>query len=318
MTIGNQSRRQISRRRGEAMARGSLAFGLISIALLGVVLGAQVDSALADRIGPAMLGAFFCALGLGVHGMALNDLLDLRRDLVLDPDRTLASGRVGPAQAALIGTGALIIALLGAGLLGGEAIFVLVVLAAGLLVHNAMARFIPAIGLLMPGLLIAGLSMLPGWPPAVPWLTWSLFTISVGVGLVVHLVADKRPRPSPRAVAGLTIEWIVVSVLLLVLPVTAPEAIPLDWGLLWPAGVAALLCLLLARSVRADVGSPRAADRVVRTTGVWCGFWAAAWCMAIGAEAWAAGFAIASVAAVIVLVLVRELIGQSPASLEWR
>jgi 4-hydroxybenzoate polyprenyltransferase len=253
----------------------------------------------------------------------MNDLLDLRRDQMLAPERLLASGRVGPSQAAMFATASLILALLGAGLLGGQSVFVLVLLAAGLLFYNAMARFIPAIGLLMPGLLVAGLSMLSGWPPPVSWLPWSLFTVCVAVALVLHLVGDKRPRPSPRAIAGLTLEWFVVSVLLVVLPLQGDalaaqeEALGSGW-LLWPAGAIAVLCVLLGQRLRHARSSPRVVDRMIRTVGVWCGLFSASWCMAIGAHGWAIAFGVATALAVAALGMLGELLSGDRAGVDWR
>ena len=136
---------------GGTLARASVAWGLICIAITGVVLQ--------DRVAPledfalAVLGAVLIAVGLALHGMALNDLLDLRRDQSMSPNR-VASWRAGPAQAGLVASAALVLATLGAGLLGGQAVLVLVALAVGLLFYNAMARFIPAIGVLVLGLLV--------------------------------------------------------------------------------------------------------------------------------------------------------------------
>ena len=310
-------------RRGGAMARVSLAFGLVCIAVTGIVLAIRVDHPVGLDDVPALLGAVFVAVGLGLHGIAMNDLLDLRRDQALSPSRMLASGRVGPAQAALLATAALILALLGAGLLGGQSIFVLVLLASGLLFHNAMARFIPAIGLLMPGVLVAGLSMLSGWPPPIPWLPWSLFTVCVALGLLVHLVANKRPRPSPRAITGLTIEWLVVSVLLLVLPLRAgaPEAVGYGgdaWVLLWPGSAIVLLCMLLGRRVWHARNSTRVVDRMLRTTGIWLGLFAASWCMVQGAQGWAIALLVASAVAVLALGVLGELLSGDRGTLNWR
>ncbi len=322
MDDGGQGERE-GTRRGGAMARVSLAFGLICIAVTGVVLAIRVDHPVGPDDVPALLGAMFVAVGLGLHGVAMNDLFDLRRDQALAPSRMLASGRVGPSQVALFATAALILAILGAGLLGGQSIFVLVLLASGLLFYNAMARFIPAIGLLMPGVLVAGLSMLSGWPPPVPWLPWSLFTVCVALGLLIHIVANKRPRPSPRAIAGLTIEWLVVSVLLLVLPlrVGAPEVVGYSgnaWVLLWPCIAIVLLCMLLGRRLRHARNSVRSVDRMLRTTGIWLGLFAASWCMVQGAQGWAIGLLVATAMAVLALGLLGELLSGDRGSLNWR
>lgn len=315
----------LDRRRGGTLARASVAWGLTCIAVLGVVLApgeAAVESARFDSDRPlAVIAAVLVALGLGLHGMVLNDLLDMRRDQTLHPGRALSSGRAGPAQAVLVATASLILAMLGAGMLGGQSVLVVVALAAGLLFHNAMARFIPAIGLLVPGLLAAGLSMLPGWPPSAPWLSWSLFTICVALSLLTHVLGNKRPRPSPRAVTGLVAEWVVVSLLLLALPLSASlqdEGSGQQVSLLWPGIAVVLLVGLLLQRFRNSRNLARAADRMLRTSGVWMGLYAAAWCQAFGETGWAIGFLVATVLFLLALAGLRELLSDDRGVVGWQ
>ena len=298
------------------MAHASVGWGLICIAMTGVVL--QDHSAPIDDLGLAVLGAILVAGGLALHGMALNDLLDTRRDETRSPSH-VRSWRGGPAHGALLATSALVLAMLGAGLLGGQAVLVVVALAAGLLFYNAVARFIPAIGVLVLGLLVAGVAVLPGWPPPAPWLPWSLFTIAVAIGLMVHLSAGKRPQPSSRALGGLAVEWIVVSALLLTVPVSASLADASDvqsWGLLWP-GAAAVLLVLGVRLQKVRSG-PRAADSMLRMTGLWAGVFAASWCQSAGATGWAIGLLGATVLAALSIVGLRELLSGDSDVVGWR
>ena len=230
-------------------------------------------------------------------------------------------GGRGPAQAGLVASAALVLATLGAGLLGGQAVLVLVALAVGLLFYNAMARFIPAIGVLVLGLLVAGLSVLPGWPPPVPWLPWSLFTMAVAVGLLVHYLAPQRPRPSSRALLGLALEWVVVSALLLTVPMTASladDGQALSWSLMWPAAAALVIVIVLGARLRHARAGSRAADAVVRLTGLWTGVFAASWCQAVGATAWAIGLLVATSLAAVSMVGLRELLAGDGDAVSWR
>jgi 4-hydroxybenzoate polyprenyltransferase len=303
---------------GGTLARASVGWGLICIAMTGVVL--QDRTAPAEDFPLAVLGAVLVAGGLALHGMALNDLLDVRRDETRSPSR-VRSWRGGPAHGALLATSALVLAMLGAGLLGGQAVLVLVALAAGLLFYNAMARFIPAIGVLVLGLLVAGVAVLPGWPPPVPWLPWSLFTIAVAIGLMVHLLAGKRPQPSSRALVGLAVEWIVVSVLLLTVPVTASLADAgnaVTWGLLWPAAAVVVLLVLLAARLRKINSGPRAADTILRMTGLWTGVFAASWCQCVGATGWAIGLLGATALVALMIIGLREFLSGDGDVVGWR
>src|SRR5262245_8219132 len=64
-----------------------------------------------------MLVTGFASSGLYAFGMALNDLLDARRDRIFAPRRPIPSGRIAPRSAIVISLALLMLALTAAGIL---------------------------------------------------------------------------------------------------------------------------------------------------------------------------------------------------------
>ena len=94
-----------------------------------------------------VLGA---VLGGGLYGYAtaLNDVLDVRRDRLLRPDRPIPSGGVGRQTAMVVAVICLLLALLAATFFGRATMVLTVATAGGLLFYNAVAKHLPATGLI--------------------------------------------------------------------------------------------------------------------------------------------------------------------------
>ena len=95
--------------------------------------------------------------------------------------------------------------------LGRDATWVTLVLAMLLLFHNGVAKFIPAIGLVVPGALIAGVMLVPDWQMPMPIVVWLAMSIVVLMSIGVHILADKRPILSGRALLVVVLAWFVMS-----------------------------------------------------------------------------------------------------------
>ncbi len=291
------------------LARAGLAWGLMSLTVAGVVVTHAVHP---DRIGDpalAVVGALLVAMGLGLNGMALHDLLDQRRSRGRI-DHPLTVGKLGSAQGALVASGGLVMAMLGGGLLGRDAMLIVAALATGVLLYNAMARFIPALGVVLIGLLVAGTTLLGGWPPAAAWMPWMVLAATMSVVLVIYIASGQRPAMRPKVAVGLALECVVVSCVLGVIPMTAPQH---DVALWWPIGTIVLLAVLLALRARPVVRG----TQLVRTVGLWGGLHAAAWCMAVGAMWWAVTIAAATVVVGAAIMALRDLRPKAAASDQW-
>ncbi len=297
-------------------------FGVACDAVLAVVVtrhlggGSQVVLPLAPL--PASIAAATAAVSLVIFGGVLNDLLDHRRDEVIRGSSPLQA--TGPGIIVLVGS--ILLAMFAASVLGGDATYVLLVLATLLLFHTAVSRFIPGIGLLVPGALLAGIMLVPDWRMPLPLAVWMLMSIIVATSIGVHMLADKRPVLSLRAIPAVIAGWAMMSGVIVTLQAGGgwslwPEAMS-AWQLLWPFGAAVLLVILVRWKIATASSRMIAAGKVVRYVALWQPMLAAAWCRAIGAWEAAIAFAIVGVAGLLVIGGCRELAGLSGKDPGWR
>jgi 4-hydroxybenzoate polyprenyltransferase len=153
-------------------------------------------------------------------GMALNDLVDRRKDALLAASRPLPSGRLGVSTAhaivAVLGTGSLVFAALLAMAIGGRtgvASFVLAVLTLGLInFYNFAGKYLVSAGLLTLGAvrLVHATIAAPELP--VVWHPLWLFTHVIVVSAVAYVWEEKRPRVTPLHAVGVSLGVVGVNV----------------------------------------------------------------------------------------------------------
>lgn len=296
---------------GPSPISGSIALGIASNAALAVLV-VQRD------VPPGWMhiaAAVLCALGFTTFAGALHDLLDMRA-----PGR-VGGARLSPAQGSLLSIAGLVASLFAARLLGGDAVDVTLVLATLTLFYNAVARFIPGIGVLVPGALAAGVMLIPDWLMPLAPAVWLVMTIVVLVTIGVYLLEDARPVLSRRAWAAVVIGWGLMSAVILMLRTMAGHQAP--WvdlspvALLWPIGAVVGLGVLLRAVVARGSSRHGMAQSLIRWTALWQPMLAAAWCAALGL--WVAAMILSGIG-VVCLVLVggsRDLGLTGPAP-TWR
>ena len=234
-----------------------------------------------------LLGGTASALGLYAYGACLNDLLDVRRDRALRPERPLPSGRVTTETAAITVAVSLMLAILGAAVFGVPSVLLTLALTAGILFFNAAARFVPGVGLVVLGLLYAGHMLVPNLGLRFLWPVWLVMTHALLVAAVTHTLARKVPPLSPRATLLAVLGWLSWSVLILAIGWQRSAADP-EPHAVWPTWVNPLAALgpallgitfmgLAVRRIHQFGFGPRAADKIYRYGSLWLALYAVAW-----------------------------------------
>lgn len=238
-----------------------------------------------------LAGGALNALGLFSYGAALNDLLDYRRDRMLHPDRPLPSGAISMEWAVGIVGATFMIAVIGASILGMEAVLLTVLVAAAILCFHVAVKYIPALGLVLLGLIYAGHMVVPNLHVVFVWPVWLVMTHSLVVGGLTHVIAKKVPAVSRRAAFAAVIGWAFWTGIML----TAAWWRGRGHGGLWPewvdpAAVIGPIVLLVLfgvtawRKVRVHGMTARAADKVARYGALWQALFAVAWLLGQGYE----------------------------------
>lgn len=183
----------------------ALVFTAVSNGLAALLLRAKLAGVEPERIDPWLLGATLAvAVGLYGFGMALNDIIDRRRDRQIARSRPLPSGRIGVGAALVVAAMLLTTALLGGFVFyqrahAGLVSLCLVALTAGLVaVYDYAGKYLVWLGLLMLGLIrffhatVAAPQLPVAWHPL--WLLNHVVLISA----VAYHWEAKRPPLTPR------------------------------------------------------------------------------------------------------------------------
>ena len=232
----------------------------------------------------AIVAAAAAGVGLVGHGVTLNNLFDRHRDAAVTG--SVPRSAIGPDVIVLVGS--LLLAVMMSAALGRDATWVTIVLASLLLFHNAVARFIPAIGLAVPGALVAGVMLVPDWRMPMPLAVWLAMSIAVLGSIGVHVLADKRPVLSARALLVVVMAWIAMSGIVLGLRGTNglsmwPEGRSMV-VLAWPLLAVLLLGGALRWTLPRAASRRTAADRAVCVISLWQPLIGAAWCFSVDAD----------------------------------
>ncbi len=276
-----------------------------------------------------LLGGTASALGLYSYGTCLNDLLDVRRDRALRPERPLPSGRVSGETAALTVAVTLILSVLGASVFGITSVLLTLALAFGILFFNAAARFIPCVGLVVLGLLYAGHMCIPNPGLRFLWPVWLVMTHSLVVAAATHVLARKVPPLSTRAAFLAVVGWLCWSVLILGVGWSRSDAAETGIRAIWPVWVPATAAIgpavlglgfvfLAVRRTRQFGFGPRAADKIYRYGSLWLTLYAVAWMLGAGRVREAALLGVLAVVGFLTMTTLRELYGLAEQPVGYR
>lgn len=308
------------------LTRLTMAFGAVSDVWLVILITrdrSEYGYMPADNmpLAAALLVGATVAIGLFAYGASLNDVLDVRHDATFSPERPIPAGRIRLGQAIVVTVGALIVAMLGAVMLGVGAVGLSLLTATGILFYNAAGKYIPAIGLITAGLIHAAHMMIPNYQLAFTLPVWLVMTHAMVIAALVHHLEDKRPRLRAHALAATAIGWGVWSAILLGAGMRQghglwPEDAKAE-GIVWPI-LAVIGFAVIAWWKGTGVTGRAAAEKLKRYGAMWQAMYGAAWLLALGMEheaAWLGAFALAGFAA---MTLIKEVTGFSDRPVSYR
>ncbi len=271
-------------------------------------------------VATALAAGAVVAVGLFAYGAALNDVLDVRHDSAFSPDRPIPAGGIKLGQAIVVAIGALIITVVASAAMGEMALWLMLVVAAAILFYNAAGRFIPSVGVVTIGLIHAGHMLIPNPHLSFTLPVWLIMTHAMGIAAAVHILEDKRPRLGPRGVAALALGWLFWSALIIALGALRGEIWPPEapwWVVSWPA-VAVVGFVMIAIWKAGGVQGSVAAEKLKRYGAMWQALYGAAWLVALGFHAQAAGLALLAIGGFAAMTMIKEITGLSGRPIVYR
>lgn len=182
------------------LTRMALVFTAISNGLAALLLRAELAGLEPAWLDPWLIVATVAiAVGLYGFGMALNDIIDRRRDRQIARSRPLPSGRIGVGAAMLVATLLLALALLG-GMVFRERVddgmvsLLLVILTAALITaYDYTGKYLVWLGLLMLGLIRFFHTAIPAPELPVVWHPLWLMNHVTIISAIAYRWEAKRP-----------------------------------------------------------------------------------------------------------------------------
>jgi len=268
-----------------------------------------------------LAGGALNAVALYAYAMALNDVLDHRRDRRLHPDRPIPSGSMPLERALNVVVITLVASVLGATVLGIPAILLTLVLAGAILVFNAAGKYVPAFGLVLLGLLYAGQMVVPNLNLRFVWPVWLVMTHTLAVAGTRHTLGGRSPGISRRAMVCAAGGWAFWSVVMLVFSWFRNQRPGAPWwNALWPEWVSwkaaigpvllALVFVIWAIRKAAKLGpGPRAAEKIARYGALWLSLYSCAWFIGQGCNDEAIILGALTLAGFLGMTVLKELYG---------
>jgi 4-hydroxybenzoate polyprenyltransferase len=309
------------------LSRLPLALGTVSSVWV-MVFVARADPAL-EAVPAARLPLWMSlptatvfAAGFLAFGAALNDFLDAKHDRAFAPDRPIPSGAVRPRRAMQFAAVALLAGIAGALPFGEGALLAALSLATIILVYDAFAKYVPALGFVLVGLATVASMFVPTPENSLTLPIWLAMSQTMGVGALAYIVGEKRPRLTRRAVLLGACGWLFWSAAILGLGVLRSngELLP-TWfepgKLLAPIAIAVIGALILLRTLAGPRG-PTRGEQLLRAGSLWKSLVAAGWLLALGETAAGAALAACALAIFATFALLREAGPQVADPATWR
>lgn len=206
------------------LTRPGVLLALVSVQWLMVFLGVYIEPI--ERRNPALdamglpwalVASAVVAVGMGIFLMALNDALDARHDRAFEPDKPIPSGKVTQRAALGLAMAGLLAALGAAVALGPMSVILALVATGAVVFYNLAGRFVPAVGIILLGLIVGVAALIPNPSLAFAWPILLLMTHTIAAATVRHILAGKRPRLKPIDGWGICLGWVFWILVVLVL-----------------------------------------------------------------------------------------------------
>lgn len=194
----------------------------------------------------ALLTSAVLTLGMGLFALATNDMLDRRRDRMFSPHRPMVTGEVSLLTAGLLAAGSLLMALVAVSFLGTLSMLLVGVAALGIMIYNLAGKHLPAVGVVMLGLMGAMNMMIVSPQLSYLWPVWLSMSHIMIVATTHHVLQNKRPRLRPIDLVGIFAGWLFWTLALfawITLRDTTGNDLP--WAWLGPGTAAAIYVGLL-------------------------------------------------------------------------
>ncbi len=310
------------------LTRLSLVFGAIADVWF-VVLYTRADpqyAALPVNDIPLVVDLVVAAvlsIGLFAFATTLNDLLDVRHDATFSPDRPLPAGRIRAGQAVVIAIGSLLAAIAAAIPFGTGGLVLAVIAATAALFYNAAGKHLPAVGVIVAGLVHVTHMLVPNHQLAFLLAVWLVFSHVMAISILGHVLEGKRPRLTPLGGVGIVLGWLFWSAVLFgiatnrdpdggVLPDGRTVAVVI-WPVLAMVGFAAL-----AWRKAGPVQGTHAAEKLRRYGAMWHGVYGTAWFVGLGMWQAAVIMAVFTFIGIAIMTLLKEFTATEPGMIGYR
>lgn len=260
------------------------------------------------------------AIGLFAYGASLNDVLDVRHDSAFSPDRPIPAGRIRVGQAMIVAVGALLISILAAQTLGMWPLKLTMLTAVAILFFNAAGRFIPAVGIVVIGLIHAIHMLIPNAHLTFTWPVWFVMTHAMGIAFTVHVLEAKRPRITKAALSVICVAWVFWSIVILGLGINRggwwpEETTPVN--ILWPV-LAFIAFIAVARWKTVTIKPSVAAEKLKRYGAMWQSLYGAMWLLALDLRIQAMWICLFALFGFTTMTIIKEMLGQMNRPLTYR
>jgi 4-hydroxybenzoate polyprenyltransferase len=309
------------------VSRLPVAFGAVANVWLAILL-VRHDAELADAatstlpLWEALTAGALVAVGFLAFGAALNDFLDAKHDRAFAPERPLPAGNLRPHRAAQLAAVALCVGFLGTVPFGSAAMICAIALAAAILVYDAFAKHVPALGIVLAGLATALSMSVPCIETRALLPIWLAMSQTMGLGALAYVLGEKRPKLTRGSIAIGAAGWVFWTTVLFALATERNQGALLpqwpDARLLAAPAITVLLCAAFGAWKLRRLRGPAVSDKLLRYGSLWKSLVAAAWLLAAGLPfeaAWIAGIATAIFVTVAIL---RETGPQLSEPVSWR